>query len=339
MTSQAANLALALRLALRDLRGASRSFLVLLGALTLGVAIIAAVGILNRGVQAAIERDARVLLGGDLELEQANAPVPAADLERIVPAGGQLSGQVRLSTLAAAPDGRTVSINLKAVDSAYPLVGAVVLDPPLPLGEALADGGGVAEPALLARLGLGVGDRVRVGETEIEIRSVLQREPDRIGGLYSLGPRLLVHQATLDAAQVLLPGALARYEYKIVLPPETDAAAFAADLERAWPDAGWRARSPRDVQPQVTRVTDRLATFLTLAGLTALLSGGLGIALTIETHLARRTATIATLKSLGASGGQVFTIYLAQVMLLALAGVALGLALGLLLPLARAPGS
>ena len=88
------------------------------------------------------------------------------------------------------------------------------------------------------------------------------------------------------------------------------------------------------MQPQITRVTDRLATFLTLAGLTALLSGGLGIALTIETHLARRTGTIATLKSLGAAGGQVFTIYLAQVMLLAVAGVVLGLALGLLLPLA-----
>ena len=90
---------------------------------------------------------------------------------------------------------------------------------------------------------------------------------------------------------------------------------------------------------RVTRVTDRLATFLTLAGLTALLSGGLGIALTIETHLARRTATIATLKSLGASGGQVFAIYLAQVMLLAVAGVVLGLALGLVLPLADPAGA
>ena len=84
----------------------------------------------------------------------------------------------------------------------------------------------------------------------------------------------------------------------------------------------------------MTRVTDRLATFLTLAGLTALLTGGLGIALTVETHLARRTGTIATLKCLGAVGGQVFAIYLGQVMLLAVAGVVLGLALGLLLPLA-----
>ena len=326
-------LALAIRLALRDLRGASRSFVVLLGALTLGVAIIAAVGILNRGVEAALERDARTLLGGDLELEQANAPVTPEELARIVPPGGRASEQVRLSTLAAGPDGRTVGISLKGVDDAYPLVGAVLLEPPMPLAEALAPGGGVAEPALLARLGIGVGDRVRVGETEIEIRAELRREPDRVGGLYAIGPRLLVGRATLDAAQVLLPGALARYEYKIVLPPGPDAAEFAAELQRAWPDAGWRARSPRDVQPQVTRVTDRLATFLTLAGLTALLSGGLGIALTIETHLARRTATIATLKSLGASGGQVFAIYLAQVMLLALAGVALGIVVGLLLPL------
>ena len=326
-------LGLACRLAVRDLRGASRSFLILIGALTLGVGIIAAVGTLNRGIENALDRDARSLLGGDLELEQANAPIAAAELDRIVPSGAALSEQVRLNSLAAA-NGRTVSVNLKAVDEAYPLLGSVVLDPPMPLAAALADGGGVAEPALLARLGVRVGDRVRVGDVDIAIRATLLREPDRVGGLFSLGPRLLVGRDTLDAAQVLLPGALATYEYKVVLSEGTDADAFARELERAWPDAGWRARSPRDVQPQITRVTDRLGTFLTLAGLTALLTGGLGIALTIETHLARRTTTIATLKSLGASGGQVFAIYLAQVMLLAVAGVTAGLLLGLLLPLA-----
>ena len=333
MTGTLNGLGLACRLAVRDLRGASRSFLILIGALTLGVGIIAAVGTLNRGIETALDRDARSLLGGDLELEQANAPIAAAELDRIVPSGAALSEQVRLNSLAGAY-GRTVSVNLKAVDEAYPLLGTVVLDPPMPLAAALADGGGVAEPALLARLGIQVGDRVRVGDADIAIRATLLREPDRVGGLFSLGPRLLVGRDTLDAAQVLLPGALATYEYKVVLPKGADAVAFARELARVWPDAGWRARSPRDVQPQITRVTDRLGTFLTLAGLTALLTGGLGIALTIETHLARRTTTIATLKSLGASGGQVFAIYLAQVMLLALAGVTAGLLLGLLLPLA-----
>lgn len=326
---------LALRLGLRDLRGAGRSFAVLLAALTLGVAIIAAVGILNQGVQTALERDARVLLGGDVELEQANAPIPEAELARLLPPGTRVSQVVGTNSLVTAGE-RSLSVSIKAVDDLYPLAGAVVLDPPLPLATALAGNGVAVESSLLARLGVAVGDSVRLGDTTVRITAVVVREPDRIAGLFGfgIGPRLLMSRQTLEAAQILLPGALARYEYRLALPPDLDAAAFVADLQRASPDAGWRATSPRDVQPRITRVTDRLATFLTLAGLTALLTGGLGIALTIETHLARRTGTIATLKCLGASGAQVFRIYLGQVLLLAAVGVALGLGLGLLLPLA-----
>lgn len=326
---------LALRLALRDLRGSGRSFAVLLAALALGVAVIAAVGILNRGVTTALERDARVLLGGDVAIEQANAPIPPGELAGIVPPGARLSRDVRTNSLATA-GGRSVGVDVRGVDGAYPLAGAAVLDPPIPLAEALADRGAVVEGTLLARLGVGVGGTLRVGEAELRVAAVLVREPDRIGGLlgFGLGPRAIVGLDTLEAAQVLLPGALARYGYRMALPRGADSARAVADLKARFPDAGWRARGPRDVQPQVTRVTDRLATFLTLAGLTALLTGGLGIALTVETHLARRTATIATLKCLGASGGQVFRIYLAQVLLLAALGVAIGLAAGLLLPLA-----
>ena len=243
MTPRLASGLLALRLGLRDLRGSGRSFLVLLGALTLGVAIIAAVGILNQGVQTALERDARALLGGDVELEQANQPIPEADLARLVPAGAAVSGQIVLNTLASGPSGRSVSVNLKAADGAYPLVGQVLLDPPMPLADALRDRGAVVERALLARLGVAVGDELRIGETTVRVAAVLVREPDRVGGLFGLGPRVLVLNDTLDAAQVLLPGALARYEYKLALPDDMDAGAFAAALQREWPDAGWRARS------------------------------------------------------------------------------------------------
>lgn len=324
---------LALRLALRDLRGTGRSFAVLLAALTLGVGIIAAVGILNRGVGTALERDARVLLGGDVEFEQANAPIDPAELARVVPEGAALSRVIDTNTLVTSEAGRSLSVSLKAVDEAYPLAGEALLDPPLAIDEALRDRGAVVEPALLARLGVGVGDAIRIGDVTARIGAVLVREPDRVGGLFSLGPRVIVGLSTLEAAGILRPGALARYEYRLALPPGMEAPAFVAGLAQRFPDAGWRARSPRDAQPRVTRVTDRLATFLTLAGLTALLTGGLGIALTVETHLARRTATIATLKCLGASGAQVFRIYLGQVLLLAAAGTALGLALGSALPL------
>lgn len=324
---------LAFTLGWRDLRGTGRRFAVLIAALTLGVAIIAAVGLLNGGVDAALERDSRVLLGGDVELEQVNQPIADEELAALAPEGTRVSRIVRTTTLAHAEDGRSVAVNLKAVDDLHPLLGRVRLRPDRPLAEALAENGAVVEETLLARLGLAVGDTMRIGDATVRITARIVREPDRVGGFLGLGPRVIVADETLAVAGVLLPGALARYEYRLLLPPGWNGDEFVAELRRAWPDALWQARGPRGVEPGVTRVTDRLGTFLMLAGLTALLTGGLGIALTIETHLAQRTATIATLKGLGASGTQIFRIYLCQVLIVAGAGVTAGLAVGLLLPL------
>ena len=153
------------------------------------MAIIAAVGILNRGVETALERDARVLLGGDVELEQANAPMPAAELARIVPPGGALSAQVRANTLASAADGRTVSVNLKAVDDAYPLVGEVVLDPPHAAGRGAGRRrrrGRAGAPGPAGRRA----SATRCGSARPSPDpAVLVREPDRIGGLFGRSAR------------------------------------------------------------------------------------------------------------------------------------------------------
>jgi putative ABC transport system permease protein len=214
------------------------------------------------------------------------------------------------------------------VDGAYPLYGAVGLDPPIELGAALADGGAVVEPGLLPRLGLELGETVRIGEASFTVRATIAREPDRIGGFISIGPRVIIELAALERTGVILPGALARYDYRLALPPGADAEAALAAMGAVDPEARWRARGVRDVQPRITRYTDRLASYLTMAGLTALLIGGVGIALAIQNYLAGKTATIATLKCLGAPGSLIFRTYLLQVLALAGVGIALGLALG-----------
>ena len=134
------------------------------------------------------------------------------------------------------------------------------IDPPtLSLDQALAGPGVVVERSLLARLGLRVGDPLRIGQAEFVIRAVLEREPDRIGGFISIGPRAMI--------------GLAQYGYGLALPAGVAANAWLATIRSAHPDARWRARGTRDIQPQITRFTDRLATYLTLAGLTALWLG------------------------------------------------------------------
>jgi putative ABC transport system permease protein len=333
-------LALAWRLARRELRSGVQGFAVFLACLTLGVAAMTAVGVISAGVTDAVKRDAAALLGGDIRLEANNLPIAEDDLAELMPADARRSDAMLTNAMAFGAEGRRVVVSLKAVDGAYPLYGEISLEPALDLEEALADGGVVVEPGLLPRLGIALGEQIRIGEATFTVRATIAREPDRLGGFVSIGPRAMIRMSDLARTGVIQPGSLAQYDYRFALPSGMDAAALVAELRRSHPDAHWRPRSTRDVQPQVTRFTDRLASYLTMAALTTLLIGGVGVALAIQNYLAGKTITIATLKCLGARSRLIFRLYLLQVLMLAGIGIVAGLALGQVLPwlLAAAAG-
>src|SRR5215475_5070647 len=332
---------LALRFALRELRGGLRGFYVFIACIALGVMAIAGVGSVASGLTDGLAREGRVILGGDLaftlSLREAIAE-ERAFLDR----QGKVSLAATMRAMARTSDDRTALVEVKAVDAAYPLYGAVVLDPPQPLAQVLAqrDGafGAAADPALLARLDLKPGARITVGSASIEIRAELASEPDKLAGGIGFGPRLLVSQDALRATGLIQPGSLVRWHYRLRLPANdaSDAAAkaLATQARAQLPEAGWDIRSRSNASPQLERNVERFTQFLTIVGLTALLVGGVGVGNAVKSHLDRRRDTIATMKALGASGRRVFAIYLTQVMIVALASGALGAALGAILPFA-----
>ena len=347
--SGAASMALGLRLAGRELRGGfgAGGFRIFLACLALGVAAIAGVGSLSEAVTAGLAAQGRALLGGDVELRLSMRPA-SADERAYLDASARLSEVVAMHAMAR-PDvvgaggggaGRPTFVHLKAVDGAYPLFGAALLEPPLTLAAALGMRGGVpgavAEATLIRRLGLAIGDRLRVGEATFELRAVLAREPDRVAGGIGFGPRLMIAAGQIAATGLVREGSLVRYHYRVALDPGIDRAAWVEALRADRPAAGWRVRDASDPQPTVKRFVDRLAIFLTLVGLATLLVGGLGVGGAVRAYLEGRTATIATLKSLGATGGLVFRVYLAEVLALSALGIVLGLCLGALAPLAAA---
>lgn len=325
---------LAWKLARRELRSGFAGFIVFLACLTLGVAAIAAVGVINAGVLEGLEKDSASLLGGDLKIQSTNQPMDEVVLKTLVPAGAVRGDVVRTNALAEGSEGRKVMVGLKAVDQAYPLIGDIRLDPPaLTMAEALSSQGAVVERGLLGRLGVAIGDKLRIGEADFTLRAVVDREPDRVGGFVSIGPRTFIHLDDLAATEVIQPGSLARYGYRFAMPLGIDAEQLVAEIKREHAEASWQVNGVRDIQPQVTRVVDRLSSFLTIAGLASLLIGGVGVALAIQNYLAGKTRTIATLKCLGAPSGLVFWVYLLQVLVLAMIGIAIGLAIGQAIPL------
>lgn len=338
-------LGLAWSLARRELRGGLRGFGIFLACLCLGVGVIAGVGSLSAAIDAGLNGDARALLGGDVEFNLAQQPASPDELNFLA-AAGTVSRVTRLRAMAIADSGtanggaRTL-VELKGLDPVYPLYGSAMLAPPQALGAALAerDGawGAVAAQPLLDRLGLKLGDAIRIGNARFVLRAILMHEPDSVSGIYELGPRVMVAQDALAATGLLAPGTLVAYAYRLRLPPGTDPQTVIAAAQRQFPEAGWRVRSFAESAPNLQQVLDTLTVFLTLVGLTTLLVGGVGIANAVESYLATKIETIATLKCLGASRRLVFLVYLLQILTLALGGIIAGMALGALTPLAMIP--
>ena len=332
---------LALRFALRELRGGLRGFYVFIACIALGVMTISGVSSVAASLSDGLAREGRTLLGGDVafSLFQREAkPEEIAFLRE----RGDVSVTASLRGMARAADGRLALVEIKAVDAAYPVLGQLSLEPTIPVADLFAehDGafGAAADQTLLTRLDLKLGDRVNVGSATFQIRSLDKAEPDKLAAGLGFGPRFLISEAGLRATQMIQPGSLVRWNYRVKLTDDASGdrnmTRLVEDARQALPHAGWEVRSRDNASPQLERTISRFTQFLTLVGLAALLVGGVGVANAVKSHIDRRRDVIATFKAIGATGGDVFAIYLTQVIGLAAIGSIIGLAVGAALPFA-----
>lgn len=327
---------LALRLAVRQMRSGFEGFIVFMACVALGVMVIAAIGGLANALVVGLEHQGRQIIGGDISISRMHARITAE--ERAALDGvGLTSETATMRVMARTLGGEEQSLaELKSVDGVYPLVGEMKLKGRENLDKVLADGA-VVEPILLERLGLAVGEEFQLGSAPIKISGVIEKEPDGLLDRLTYGPRILVSTALLEQTGLLKPGALIRWRYAMALRDDGKENAEAlsaarAELKRQLSTGGFTIVDRTDPSPQVRRTLERLRQFLTLIGLTALIVGGVGIANAVSNYIDRRRRTIATMKSLGASGRTIFSVFMAQILAITLVGIAIGLAAGLAIP-------
>lgn len=322
---------LALRLALRELRGATRGFVLLIIGIAFGTAAIAAIGLLSAAVLDGMRDGARDSIGGDISLRLFHRSAPPAHLDAFRAAGTH--SQTAEMRVLAKREGRAALVELKAVDDAYPLYGSLRLSPPLPRAEALARRNGIwgaaAANSLLTALDARIGDIVTIGEHRFELRSLIGAEPDRSLRAITLGPRMIVALPALAGSDFLKPGAQTYWYNRIRLRAGVNAADWIADFERDFPYSGYRIVNADEGVPGAERTLALVTALLTFAAMGILLIGCVGVANGVSAWLDRKRTTIAILKSLGAPPSLVLQIYLVQVLAAAAIGVVIGLAGGI----------
>ena len=293
---------------------------------TIATFVVGAIWMVGDGLSGALKRGGTVFLGGDAAITVTNVPLPGALLTDIS-VGADVSKVAELRTSALAGDKR-IAVEVKGVDTAYPLYGSVVLQSGRPLARAFEPQDGrpaiIVEPGLLRQTGSAIGDVVRINDTEFAITDVLMLEPDRLSaGRFMVGPRVLMPLETLRATGLIQRGSLVDYRYRLRI--AGDKGPVLTRVQSLRPETGWEFETPADAGDRVIRTVERTTTFLGMAGIVALAIGLAGMWTSARAWLARRGRTIALYRLSGALPAMTFALHASIAAIASLIGLSIGL--------------
>ncbi|MBN9316760.1 MAG: FtsX-like permease family protein [Devosia sp.] len=325
----------AIHVGLLDMRGDLRRFVLLIACLAVGTALIAGVSSVGASIRQAVEEDAALLMGGDVEISRTDRVATATELEQLR-AFGEVTSVVDTNVRARAND-KDAFVDLISIGPGYPLLGQIG-SPALAPGDSAyellglrdATFGALVNPLMLDQLGLAVGDQIELGGTLLDVRGVLNGVPDGAVRGFRLGLPVLI---TTDALAVLsdrtspLPGLGTYFRYKVLLDklaPEAGRAAIGEQFGKS----GWTVRSARESLGPMVHYYDLFLRFLVIVGLASLLIGGVSVWTSISAYVAERSNVVAVLRSMGATRARVFIHFFAQIAALTAIGVGIGVAVG-----------
>jgi putative ABC transport system permease protein len=322
-----------IRMAMREVRASWRRLVFFFVCIAVGVGSIVALRSVIQSVRVALAGEARTMLGADV-LVASNRPWSQAVLDRLE--AQQRAGRVALRsetveipTMVRPADPSNPAarmVELKAVGAEFPLYGSLTLRDGAYSHGQLMNHGALVRPELLAQFGLKPGDGILVGSQTFEIRGVITAEPGRRLGAFTLGPRVIIDRADLEATGLLKFGSRASYQ-QLLRVSEAEAEQVAFELREAFADEFVNVRWYRRTEDQMGENLTRAENYLSLVGLVVLILGGIGVSSVTRVFVQQKVRSIAILKCLGSSSTQMLAVYMVQVLLLGLAGSALGVAL------------
>lgn len=284
------------------------------------VSVIAVVSILSLTdfMKKTLVTSSSELLAGDRQLVSPRV-IPEDWLVKSDELGLERSLAVEFRTMVFSDEGSQL-VEVKAVDSTYPLKGDLKL---APSSLSLKAGEGVMQSRLFNLLGVSVGGRIAIGEADFKLAGELVQEPDvgfNIGGLQ---PRVLINLSDVESTQVLQPGSRAKWRYYFA-GDLTSLEAFDLWIESKV-NSSQRYQGVQGGRPAIASAIERSESYLILASSLAVLLGSLAIALSARQYASQQVMDVAILKTLGFTPRDVLFVFTAKLVMLSLLVVLLGL--------------
>lgn len=318
-----------LTVALRDLASSYSRFIFIIAAMALGIAALVGVRGSGESVRRQFLQDTRALLGADVVVQ--STVYPTDEQRAAVAKLNGIDSTLVAETMAmagGAAGSRSQVVDISVVDPAkYPFYGRVEPRPQEALSQALSGKSVVASETLLSRLNAKVGDTIQIAGQEFRVAAVLVSQPDRLFNDSPMALPVLMSSEAFEHTGLKDTGRRlsTRYLFKVT-GGDQQLDKLRSELTALFP--GTQITDSRSGKPELSKAIDRATSGLSMICLFALVLACAGLSMTMRSHLRERLDAIATMKSLGATFGQVLGIYLFQIVLLALIGSMTGIVIG-----------
>lgn len=317
----------------REIRSSWRRLLFFFLCIALGVGSVVALRSLIQNLMQAVGTDARALMTADVEISSTSdfSPTEIAKIENVTSASAIVEERNEVITTSAMaspanpanPNSRLVE--LKGIEPPFPLVGEFKMADGTPFDfRMLANSGAVVARILLEDLQVKIGDRLKIGEQQFEIRGVFDQEPGGTSG-FRIGPRIFVDRSAFDSSGITRNAS--RIRRWILFRTSADPTDLVRQLREALQGTTLRVRSYRETQENLAEQFARTENYLALTGLLILVLGGIGVWNVARAFVEQKRRTVAVLKCLGAGGTRIISVYLLQILTLGLIGSVFGLGL------------
>lgn len=320
-------------MAAREMRASWQRLLFFFICIAIGVGAIVALRSVIQSVRHTFAGEARTLITADAIITS-NRPITpelsAAIDKRLAAAGADSIRSIELATMtrpADQPGGRARMVELRAVEDGFPYYGTMRLAGGVAYSHGLLRGfGALVRPELLAQLDVKVGDAIGIGTGRYTIRGVIESEPGRRLGAFSMGPRVFVDLADLEKSGLMGFGSRSTQQ-RLVRVPDEQLDGLVRDLRADFANAFARVRSYQATEDDIGEDFARAENYLSLVGLVIVILGGIGVSSVTRVFVQQKMKSIAVLKCVGGRSSQLLAVYVAQVLMLGLAGSALGVGL------------
>jgi putative ABC transport system permease protein len=324
-------------LAWRESRTARRRLLLYMSSISLGVAALVAIDSFSSNIIQSVRDQSRALMGGDISFSSSKPIPPGIDslFDSLSRHGVAFARVTTFPSMAVVPrTSGTRFSQVRGVTENYPFYGKIVTEP-AGRWQTLQQGPyAIVDPALLTTLDARVGDTLRLGFGTFTIIASVKDVPGAAGIAEMLGPRIFIPARYIAETQLLVFGSTADRTVLAKIPGGADPDKFVKPLKKRVEDQQVRVRTVTQSEMATADAIENLSDFIGIVGLVALLLGGIGVASGVRAFVARKIDTVAVLRCLGASSGQVLIIYVVQAAAMGLAGAAAGVLLGVIVQFA-----